>query len=75
LQAAGAFKPLAMASLWSSIGSIATVFVLILLVGPLWSIAGIIAGAAIYWGWTYRFATQWMRAFAQTGCDSRAADI
>jgi len=64
LQAAGAFRPLAMASLWSSIGSVVAVFVLILLAGPLWSIAGIVAGAAIYWHWTHRFAARWMRDFA-----------
>lgn len=69
LQAAGAFRPLAMASLWSSIGSVVAVLVLILLAGPLWSIAGIVAGAAIYWHWTHRFATRWMRDFADQARD------
>lgn len=71
LQAAGAFRPLAMASLWSSIGSVVAVFVLILLAGPLWSIAGIVVGAAIYWHWTHRFAARWMRDFA----DPARADV
>ncbi|PXA84196.1 hypothetical protein DMC47_41270 [Nostoc sp. 3335mG] len=65
LQAVGAFRPLAMASLWSSIGSIATVFLLILAAGPLWSIVGIIAGAAVYWHWTRRFAKRWLHTFAE----------
>lgn len=67
LQAAGAFRPLALASLWSAIGSVAGVLVLVLLVGPLWSIAGIVAGAAIYWRWTHRYAATWMNRFADPG--------
>ncbi len=66
LQAAGAFKPLALASLWSSIGSVIGVLVLVCMAGALWSIAGIVVGAAIYWYWTHRFATRWRhRAFGQ----------
>lgn len=63
LQAAGQFRPLAMASLWSSIGSVVMVVILVLAAGTLWSIAGIVIGAAIYWHWTRRFAVRWMLAF------------
>jgi len=44
LQAAGAFRPLAFASLWSSSVSIVAVLALLLLRGPLWSILGILLG-------------------------------
>jgi O-antigen/teichoic acid export membrane protein len=59
LQAAGEFKDLAMASVWASIGSVLGVLALVLFAGTLWSIAGLIAGAAIYLLWTYRYARRW----------------
>jgi O-antigen/teichoic acid export membrane protein len=59
LQAAGEFKDLAMASVWASIGSVLAVLALVLFAGTLWSIAGLIAGSAIYLLWTYRYARRW----------------
>lgn len=48
LQAAGRFKPLATASVWSGFISIAAVGLLVITVGPLWSIVGILAGELAY---------------------------
>jgi O-antigen/teichoic acid export membrane protein len=61
LQAVGAFRPLAHASLLSSILSVAAVIVLLLAGGPLWSIAGIFLGEAMLAGWTWMQARQWRR--------------
>lgn len=71
LQAAGEFRPLAMASLWSSIGSVISVFILIIMAGTLWSIAGIVAGAAIYWLWTRRFAAAWLADYGRQSAHVR----
>ena len=48
LQAAGAFRPLANASLLSSVISIVAVLALFRLFGPIWSIAGILAGEMVF---------------------------
>jgi hypothetical protein len=48
LQAAGAFRPLAMASLWSSGLSIVAVLALLFLATPLWSIVGVLGGEALF---------------------------
>jgi O-antigen/teichoic acid export membrane protein len=51
LQAVGAFRPLALASLWSSLVSLAAVALLLAAAPPLWTIAGValgeIAGAVL----------------------------
>src|SRR5205807_9638485 len=44
LQAAGQFRALTFASLWSSIASLAGTFALLLVAGPVISLAGILAG-------------------------------
>ncbi|WP_152608665.1 hypothetical protein [Croceibacterium mercuriale] len=62
LQAAGEFRDLAMASVWSALGSVIAVTGLVLLAGTLWSIGGIVAGAVVYLWWTWRFARRWLRA-------------
>ncbi len=54
LQAAGAFQPLARASLWSSIVSIVAVLALLMLGQPLWSIVGILFGEAVFAALTWR---------------------
>ncbi|WP_121115530.1 hypothetical protein [Croceibacterium ferulae] len=61
LQAAGEFRDLAMASVWSALGSVVAVTALVLLAGTLWSIGGIVAGAVVYLWWTWRFARRWLR--------------
>ena len=64
LQAAGVFRSLAMASVWSSIASIGLVFVLLVTSGVLASMGGLIAGAIVYLYWTYSAAKRWMRDLA-----------
>ena len=53
LQAAGAFRPLANASLLSSVISIVSVIVLFQLFGPIWSIAGILGGETAFAIWVW----------------------
>lgn len=48
LQGAGAFRPLAMASVVSSGVSIIGVLALLLTTGPLWSLGGLVAGELVY---------------------------
>ena len=48
LQGAGAFRPLAMASVASSVVSVLGVLVLLLLGGPLWSLGGLLVGELVY---------------------------
>jgi hypothetical protein len=62
LQAAGAFRPLAFASVLSSGISIAAVFALLAIGGPLWSIAGIVFGETVFAGWIWRQARRWRDA-------------
>lgn len=59
LQAAGEFRPLAFASLWSAGISIAMVLVLLFTMGPLWSIVGILIGEALFAAVTYVHAHRW----------------
>jgi hypothetical protein len=60
LQAGGAFRPLALASVWSSIATVAGVLGLVLAAGPLWSMTGLILGSAIFWYLTRRYAQRWL---------------
>jgi len=59
LQAGGAFRPLALASLWSAFVSVAAVAVLLLVAPPLWSIAGIALGDAMCALLIIRAAGRW----------------
>lgn len=59
LQAGGAFRPLALTSLWSAAVSIAAVAVSLLTVPPLWSILGIALGEAICAALIFRAARAW----------------
>lgn len=64
LQAAGQFRALAFASLWSSIASLGTTFVLLLLAGPVFSLAGILAGEIVVAVRIRMTARAWMRSHA-----------
>jgi hypothetical protein len=66
LQAAGAFRPLAFASMWSSGVSVVAVLVLLVAGGPLWSIGGILAGETIFAVFTWREARLW---WVGSGCN------
>ncbi len=61
LQAAGAFRPLALASVWSSLVSVGLVLGLVYAMGALASMWGLIAGAVVYLYWTLRRARLWLR--------------
>lgn len=65
LQAAGMFRPLAFASIWSAGVSVAAVAVMLLAGGPIWSIAGILIGEAVFAVFIWRAAWRW-RATADT---------
>lgn len=59
LQAGGVFRELAYASMISSGVSVAAVVILLVVGGPLWSIAGIFVGETIYAAWIWRQAARW----------------
>jgi O-antigen/teichoic acid export membrane protein len=61
LQAAGAFRPLALASAWSAAVSIVAVLALLLAGGALWSIAGIGIGEILFAVAIWRRTRDWMR--------------
>lgn len=61
LQAAGQFRPLALASVYSSGFSVMAVLALLLLAGTLWSIVGILIGEAIYAIWIWRQCRLWLK--------------
>jgi hypothetical protein len=60
LQAAGAFRPLALASVWSSLVSVAAVLALLAWRGPIWSIGGILIGEALFARAIWREAKRWL---------------
>ena len=62
LQAAGQFRPLAHASIWSCGASVAAVGTILALGGPLWSIAGILLGEIVFALLVGRQARRWRRA-------------
>jgi O-antigen/teichoic acid export membrane protein len=62
LQAAGAFRELAFASVWSSVISVGAVLGLLLAFGPIWSIAGILIGESIFAGFMWRQSRRWLRS-------------
>jgi O-antigen/teichoic acid export membrane protein len=70
LQAAGAFRSLAFASVFSCAFSVIGVLALLLLAGPLWSIAGTIIGELVFAAWTWRQA----RRLQLTGEQARIGD-
>lgn len=63
LQSAGQFRPLALASIFSSVVSVAMVGALLMYGGPLLSLAGVLFGEATYALWIFRQAHIWRRSF------------
>ncbi|AMJ62027.1 hypothetical protein AXW83_18525 [Bosea sp. PAMC 26642] len=59
LQAAGVFRPLAWASVVSAFASLPAVTLLLLAKGPLWSIAGVLIGEAVFAVWIWRQTRHW----------------
>lgn len=62
MQGAGQFRPLAMASVYSALFSIVGVATMLLMVDPLWSIAGILLGELIYSLALWPKANRWRRS-------------
>jgi putative peptidoglycan lipid II flippase len=60
LQAAGSFRPLALASVYACGISIVAVLVMLALRDPLWSILGIFVGEAAFAGFTWAMARRWL---------------
>lgn len=73
LQAAGVFRPLAMASVYSSGASIATVAILLFNYGALISLIGILIGEGVYALWIHRQARAWFRACGAKALDPQTA--
>jgi O-antigen/teichoic acid export membrane protein len=65
LQAAGQFRNLALASVISSVFSVAAVLILLFTAGVLWSICGILVGETMYCLWIHRECRRWLRREAQ----------
>ncbi|HEY6578354.1 MAG TPA: hypothetical protein VIY09_03455, partial [Rhizomicrobium sp.] len=61
LQAGGQFRALADASLWASLVSLGATLALLLLVGPVISLAGILAGELVVTGRVLMLSRRWMR--------------
>ncbi len=62
MQGAGQFRPLAFASVYSALFSVAGVTVMLFLVDPLWSIAGILLGETVFTLCLWPVAARWRRA-------------
>lgn len=60
MQAGGVFRELAFASVVSSAFSVIAVVVLIIYVGPLWSVAGIFVGELVCAIWIWRETRRWL---------------
>lgn len=61
MQGAGQFRPLARASCWSAVGSVVSVLVFLLWLGPLWSILGILVGELMFGASLWPAARRWWR--------------
>jgi O-antigen/teichoic acid export membrane protein len=64
LQAAGEFRALAHASLWSCTVSLAATLLLLLVAGPVYSLAGILAGELVVTARILLLSRRWMRRHA-----------
>lgn len=61
LQSAGQFRALARASLWSSLVSLAATLALLLAAGPVYSLAGILAGELVITSRVLTLSQKWLR--------------
>ena len=61
LQAAGEFRPLAHAGLWSSVLSLFASLALLLAFGPVFSLAGILAGEALMAARIQEHTRRWLK--------------
>ena len=59
MQAAGAFRPLAIASVYSAIVSVVAVIALLLMKGPLWSLVGVLSGELTFAGVAWLAYHRW----------------
>jgi hypothetical protein len=75
LQAAGQFRPLALASVVSSGFSVVAVTVLLVFAGVLWSIVGILIGEAIYAFWIFRQCQHWRRNQTNEGTEPQVLTV
>ena len=75
LQAAGAFRSLAYASIGSSVVSVAAVAVVLAAGGPMWSIVGILFGEAVIAAWIWRAAQRWWAAYSTTRAPPHLEDV
>ena len=75
LQAGGMFRELAYASVISSGVSVTAVVVLLVVGGPLWSIAGILIGETIYAAWIWRQAGRWRGKMSAQSADANSAPV
>ena len=62
LQAAGQFRALAFACLWSSVVSLAATLLMLVFVGPVFSLVGILAGEIVVTARVHMAARAWMRS-------------
>jgi len=62
LQAAGQFRPLAHASLWACVVSLAATLLLLLIAGPVFSLAGILGGELVVTMRVLALSRRWMEA-------------
>ena len=63
MQAAGEFRPLAFASVYSALFSVVGVAAILLIVDPLWSIAGVLIGELVYSACLWPKARRWRDQF------------
>lgn len=63
MQAAGEFRPLAFASVYSAVCSVVGVAAILLIVDPLWSIAGVLIGELVYSACLWPKARHWRREY------------
>ena len=61
LQAAGEFRALARVSMWSSVTSLAVTLALLLIAGPIFSLAGLVAGDVVMTGNIFALTRNWKR--------------
>ena len=67
LQAAGAFRQLSTATLFAAVASVLAVFILVVVIGPIWSVGGVLLGQAVNAWITAAQARKWQLIQAEAG--------